>query len=83
MKLKLDDGMLEIEFDQWQIDAAAKVIEKIRHDHRERADNVLKSLLGLLLFGQIEQRNPGTIDRLMREASKVSEMLKGPQPNEG
>lgn len=83
MKLKLDDGMLEIEFDAWQIGEAAKVIEKVRHDHRERADNVLKSLLGLLIFGQIESRNPGTLDRLIRESSKVSELLKGPQPSEG
>lgn len=81
MIVKIDEP-LEFEFDQWSIEQAADLLQTLRTKHPERANDVTKSLLGLLIFGQLEHKQPGTIDRLFIEIGKVSETLKGPKPRE-
>jgi hypothetical protein len=62
MKIALDESV-ELEFDEWSLDAAGDVIRATMERHSERADDVLRAMLTILLFSQIEDQKPGTLER--------------------
>jgi len=78
MKIALDES-IELEFQEWNLDQAAKYLNDVRLKAGDRADDVFRGMLTLLLFGQIEQQSPGTIKRISSGAESVAKTLDGPK----
>jgi DNA-binding TFAR19-related protein (PDSD5 family) len=81
MKLMLDNHF-DLEFNEWAMDEAEKRLDEVRMHHIERSDEVLRSMLALLLFGHIEASQPGTLERLSSSAQRIAKALKGPEPDD-
>ena len=79
MKLAVDESV-ELEFNEWNLEQAAKCIAEIKDKHRERSDDVLRAVFSILLFGQMEQQRPGVFDRLSSAVKKAAETLNGLKP---
>lgn len=76
MKLAIDQAV-DLEFDQWSLKEAQEVINGIRCNRSssgEDAERILKALLALLLFSQIEQVKPGTIERIRQVAEDYGKL---------
>ena len=79
MKIAIDKA-LEFEFDPWSIEEAGKAVARVRHDHKERSAEVLRAMLTLLLFAELEAQHPGNMARMQSEIDKIVAGLKPPQP---
>jgi hypothetical protein len=78
MKIALDQSV-ELEFNEWNLDQAAKHLSDVRSKAGDRADDIFRGMLTILLFGHIEQQSPGTIAKLSRTAENVAKTLDGPK----
>lgn len=78
MKIALDESV-ELEFQEWNLDQAANYLNEVRRKAGDRADDIFRGMLTLLLFGQIEQQAPGTISRISMAAAEVAKTLEGPK----
>lgn len=69
MKIQVANNAIELCFEPWAIDEANKVLNQVkekRGGNHQNYDAVLDAVLTLLVFRQIEMKNPGTIDDIVK-----------------
>lgn len=76
MKIAVNEEV-EFEFSPWSLTEATERINEIRHKHKERADDVLRGVLTILMFAEIEQKSPGTLQRLCNAGEQTAKALDG------
>jgi len=79
MKILVDQHVT-MDFDPWSIEQAAKVIEKARREYRDTSHRVLRGMLTLLLFSELESQAPGSMGRFQQQIEAVTKGMKEPIP---
>lgn len=62
-----------------KLEAAGKALEEIRSNNRDNSEGVLRAMLTVLLFAEIEVQHPGNMQRLQDQVNKIAKAMKPPE----